>query len=114
MEHLTKNLLAQVKKINVERYFDLMAYFTTQESGHGEMDYVEFIMQNDGNPPEGRTWTEHHITYEQLEALYNFCKGNEAPDYLKFIRSMDKKVLLSFPNVEKSVVKREIKAYDAL
>lgn len=111
MEHLSKDLLAKVRAIKVESHLDLMPYFTTEECGRGEKDYVEFLMQNDGIPPEGGTWTEEHITYEQLKALYNFCKENEEPhvnEYLKLISSMDKKVLLSFPNVTKSVVKREL------
>lgn len=111
MEHLSKDLLAKVRAIKVESHLDLMPYFTTKERGHGEMDYVEFLMQNDGNPPEGGTWTEEHISYEQLKALYNFCKENgesHVNDYLKLISSMDENVLLSFPNVKKSVVKREL------
>ncbi|MBP3708164.1 MAG: hypothetical protein J6J36_06105 [Clostridia bacterium] len=116
MVHLSENLLTKVEGIikcdaKIKGYGDLMPYFTTEERGHGEIDHVGFLMQNDGNPPEGGTWAEQHITYEQLQALYNFCQGNVMPckdTYLKLIREMDKNVLLSFPNVKKGVISKEI------
>lgn len=116
MVHLSENLLARVRNLIeyealVEDYHDLMPYFTTEEKGHGEMDYMEFIMQNDGNPPKGGTWTEQHITYPQLKALYNFCQKRVMPyndAYLKLIEEMDEDVLLSFPNVRKSFIIKEL------
>lgn len=113
MEHLSKSLVKKVETLiegngEIKSYSDLMPYFTTEERGHGEMDYVQFLMQNDGNPPEGGTWTEEHITYEQLKTLYDFCKENDTDDYLKLLREMDRMVLCSLPNVKKRTIKREI------